>query len=205
MIFADKRFSRQDKRSRLPKWIQEHLTDNYCNLSTEESMQMARKWLKQMAQPFSREDQLGISLLTLAQLEAIEQKKAVKQAKEKEIDNKNNGNKIEEEEEENEAPVGEAEDVAEDVAEDIADNVADNEAEGGAEYIPDNKAVDEVLEEYGEDAAEEDGADYEEEYEEEDGADYDGNGLDGEEDDDDDDIDEGIDLDQEHDVVEMEI
>lgn len=44
MIFADKRFSRQDKRSKLPKWIQEHLTDNYCNLSTEEAMQVM--WIK---------------------------------------------------------------------------------------------------------------------------------------------------------------
>lgn len=75
MIFADKRFSRQDKRSRLPKWIQEHLTDNYCNLSTEEAMQTARRWLRQMAQPFSREDQLGVSLLTLQQLEALEREK----------------------------------------------------------------------------------------------------------------------------------
>lgn len=81
MIFADKRFSRQDKRSRLPKWIQEHLTDSYCNLSTEEAMQTARRWLRQMAQPFSREDQLGISLLTLAQLEALEREKAREQKK----------------------------------------------------------------------------------------------------------------------------
>lgn len=81
MIFADKRFSRQDKRSRLPKWIQEHLTDNYCNLSTEEAMQTARRWLRQMAQPFSREDQLGVSLLTLAQLETLEREKAREQKK----------------------------------------------------------------------------------------------------------------------------
>lgn len=75
MIFADKRFARQDKRSRLPKWIQEHLTDNNVNLSTEEAMQTARRWLRQMAQPFSREDQLGVSLLTLQQLEALEREK----------------------------------------------------------------------------------------------------------------------------------
>lgn len=75
MIFADKRFSRQDKRSKLPKWIQEHLQDNYCSLSTEESMQIARRWLRHMAQPFTREDQLGVSLLTLQQLEKIEKDK----------------------------------------------------------------------------------------------------------------------------------
>ena len=40
MIFADKRFARQDKRSKLPRWIQEYLTDNYVNLSTEEAMQV---------------------------------------------------------------------------------------------------------------------------------------------------------------------
>lgn len=40
MIFADKRFGRQDKRGKLPKWIQEHLTDNLTNLSTEEAMQV---------------------------------------------------------------------------------------------------------------------------------------------------------------------
>ncbi|KAH8369859.1 hypothetical protein KR093_001281, partial [Drosophila rubida] len=80
MIFADKRFSRQDKRSRLPKWIQEHLVESFCNLSTEEAVQLARRWLRRMAQPFSREDQLGISLLTLAQLENMEQEKLERQA-----------------------------------------------------------------------------------------------------------------------------
>ena len=80
MIFADKRFSRNDKRSKLPKWIQEHLSDNYCNLSTEEAMHIARRWLKLMAQPFTREDQLGVSLLTLHQLESAEKGKLEKQA-----------------------------------------------------------------------------------------------------------------------------
>lgn len=68
MIFADKRFGRTDKKGKLPKWIQEHMRDSMSNLSTEESMQIAKKWLRQMAQPFTREDQLGISLLTKEQL-----------------------------------------------------------------------------------------------------------------------------------------
>lgn len=72
MIFADKRFSRADKRNKLPKWIQEHLKDSLCNLSTEEAVQIAKRWLRQMAQPFSREDQLGVSLLTLEQLQTEE-------------------------------------------------------------------------------------------------------------------------------------
>ncbi|CAH1134222.1 unnamed protein product [Ceutorhynchus assimilis] len=80
MVFADKRFSRADKRSKLPKWIQEHLKDSLCNLSTEEGVQIAKRWLRQMAQPFTREDQLGVSLLTLEQLQNMEEKKLQEQA-----------------------------------------------------------------------------------------------------------------------------
>nr|CAG4641470.1 EOG090X01B4 [Eurycercus lamellatus] len=79
MILADKRFSRADKRSKLPKWIQEHLKDTLCNLSTEECVQIAKRWLRQMAQPFTREDQLGISLLTLEQLQSEEMQKKIQQ------------------------------------------------------------------------------------------------------------------------------
>ncbi|CAN8032100.1 unnamed protein product [Ixodes persulcatus] len=75
MIFADKRFARWDKRSKLPRWIQEYLKDSLCNLSIEEAMQVVRRFLKQMAQPFTREDQLGISLLTAEQLESQDTKK----------------------------------------------------------------------------------------------------------------------------------
>ncbi|XP_033210261.1 general transcription and DNA repair factor IIH helicase subunit XPD [Belonocnema kinseyi] len=80
MVFADKRFSRADKRSKLPKWIQEHLTDNLCDLSTQEAIQISKRWLRQMAQPFTREDQLGLSLLTREQLEKEETSKIEKKA-----------------------------------------------------------------------------------------------------------------------------
>lgn len=76
MIFADKRFAKKDKRSKLPRWIQDYLSDDNCNLSTEEAMQIARRWLRQMAQPLTQKEQLGISLLTLEQLEKLAEKKA---------------------------------------------------------------------------------------------------------------------------------
>ena len=79
MIFADKRFARNDKKGKLPKWIQEHLRDSMCNLSTEESIQISRKWLRQMAQPFTREDQLGVSLLNIEQLETEEMQKRIQE------------------------------------------------------------------------------------------------------------------------------
>ena len=50
-----------------------------CNLSTEEAVQISRKWLRQMAQPFTREDQLGISLLTYEQLQTEEMQEKIQQ------------------------------------------------------------------------------------------------------------------------------
>uniref|UniRef100_A0A915KGH4 Uncharacterized protein n=1 Tax=Romanomermis culicivorax TaxID=13658 RepID=A0A915KGH4_ROMCU len=38
------------------------------DMSIEECVQLARKWLRQMAQPFTKEDQLGVSLLNYDQL-----------------------------------------------------------------------------------------------------------------------------------------
>ena len=63
MCFADKRFAKADKRSKLPKWIRDYLLDSDCNLSIEEAVSKARRWLKQMAQPLTQKEQLGVSLL----------------------------------------------------------------------------------------------------------------------------------------------
>lgn len=63
MVFADKRFARHDKRSKLPKWIQTYLTDNMCNLTVDEAAQMAKRWLRYIAQPDPLENQMGVSLL----------------------------------------------------------------------------------------------------------------------------------------------
>ncbi|XP_002126055.2 general transcription and DNA repair factor IIH helicase subunit XPD-like [Ciona intestinalis] len=70
MVFADKRFARSDKKGKLPRWIQEHLSDGVCNLSTDEAVHITKRFLRIMAQPFSQEDQLGLSLLTREQLES---------------------------------------------------------------------------------------------------------------------------------------
>ena len=47
------RFARGDKKTKLPRWIFEHLKDSMCNLSTEEAVQMSKRFLRNMAQPFS--------------------------------------------------------------------------------------------------------------------------------------------------------
>jgi len=54
-----------DKRSKLPKWIQQGFTEATLNLSTDQAVQLAKNFLRQMAQPFSQADQIGHSLWTL--------------------------------------------------------------------------------------------------------------------------------------------
>ncbi|CAG12711.1 unnamed protein product, partial [Tetraodon nigroviridis] len=79
MIFADKRYARMDKRGKLPRWIQEHISDGSLNLTLDEAVQLSKHFLRQMAQPFRQEDQLGLSLLTLEQLESEEMLQKISQ------------------------------------------------------------------------------------------------------------------------------
>uniref|UniRef100_A0A2K5P3P9 General transcription and DNA repair factor IIH helicase subunit XPD n=1 Tax=Cercocebus atys TaxID=9531 RepID=A0A2K5P3P9_CERAT len=53
-------------------FLQEHLTDANLNLTVDEGVQVAKYFLRQMAQPFHREDQFFFSLLSLEQLESEE-------------------------------------------------------------------------------------------------------------------------------------
>ncbi|KAJ1722329.1 TFIIH/NER complex ATP-dependent 5'-3' DNA helicase subunit [Coemansia erecta] len=62
MILADKRYSRADKRSKLPRWIGTCLTETSLNLSTDMAISLVRKFLKVMAQPFDMQSQLGVSM-----------------------------------------------------------------------------------------------------------------------------------------------
>ncbi|PVU96684.1 hypothetical protein BB559_002304 [Furculomyces boomerangus] len=62
MIFADKRYGRIDKRSKLPQWINQHITEATSNLSTDMAVSTSKLFLKTMAQPFDFDLQLGNSL-----------------------------------------------------------------------------------------------------------------------------------------------
>ncbi|KAJ3256386.1 DNA-dependent ATPase of the nucleotide excision repair factor 4 complex [Boothiomyces macroporosus] len=61
MVFADKRFARQDKRTKLPKWIVSQMDDAGNNLSTDMAVSMGKKFFKDMAQPVAG-NPMGISL-----------------------------------------------------------------------------------------------------------------------------------------------
>lgn len=64
MIFADSRYSRHDKRSKLPKWILQFLGEAYLNLSTDMAIQHVKQFLRQMGQPIDQEALRSV-LLTL--------------------------------------------------------------------------------------------------------------------------------------------
>ncbi|KAI8926822.1 hypothetical protein BC831DRAFT_455121 [Entophlyctis helioformis] len=74
MVFADKRFARQDKRSKLPKWILSGVTEAGVNLSTDMAVTMAKKFLRTMAQPADTNAQLGVSLWDQQSIEKMNQR-----------------------------------------------------------------------------------------------------------------------------------
>ena len=71
MIFADKRYQRHDKRSKLPGWITQHLKDSQQNLSTDMAAHMAQEFLRQMAQPVDHSAAAGSTLLSEQMLQAM--------------------------------------------------------------------------------------------------------------------------------------
>ena len=64
LIFADRRFGKSDKRTKLPRWIQEHIVSGSYNMSIEEGVAKIRRWFPYMGQPMKKEDQLGVSLVS---------------------------------------------------------------------------------------------------------------------------------------------
>ncbi|KAI0492400.1 hypothetical protein KFK09_026671 [Dendrobium nobile] len=54
VFFSIARYSRHDKRSKLPSWILSHLRDAHLNLSTDMALHIAREFLRRMAQPYDK-------------------------------------------------------------------------------------------------------------------------------------------------------
>ncbi|KAI4196796.1 MAG: hypothetical protein LQ348_002239 [Seirophora lacunosa] len=77
MVLADRRFAK--KRSQLPKWINQAISDEMVDVSTESAVVSGKRFMRVMAQPFSREDQDGISTWSSADLarhkERVEEEK----------------------------------------------------------------------------------------------------------------------------------
>ncbi|GJE95143.1 DNA repair helicase [Phanerochaete sordida] len=78
MVFADKRFARADKRAKLPRWINQYITETASNLSTDMAITLSKLFMRTISQN-PNENQTGISLWTL---ENVQQH----QAKQKELE-----------------------------------------------------------------------------------------------------------------------
>ena len=62
MIFADNRFARMDKRSKLPKWILANMNDANIAVSTDMAIVQAKRFLREMAQPYDLYKNVGSTL-----------------------------------------------------------------------------------------------------------------------------------------------
>ncbi|TFK76448.1 DNA repair helicase [Pluteus cervinus] len=76
MVFADKRFARADKRAKLPRWINQYITETASNLSTDMAITLSKLFMRSISQN-PNENQTGISLWTL---EDIEKAQAIQRA-----------------------------------------------------------------------------------------------------------------------------
>lgn len=68
MVLADRRF--KNKKGQLPKWIAQALYDSDTNMSTDMALASAKKFLRNLSQPSNPQDQEGVSVWNLEQLEA---------------------------------------------------------------------------------------------------------------------------------------
>lgn len=67
------RFARADKRSKLPRWINQYITEAASNLSTDMALVMSKLFMRTISQN-PNENQTGISLWTLEDVKAHQEK-----------------------------------------------------------------------------------------------------------------------------------
>lgn len=81
MVFADKRYARKDKISKLPQWIQDEIEKKNTAISTDIAVQMAKSFFKDMGQPFDFPEGLLYDKKKLDDLNQKSKEPEVKEAK----------------------------------------------------------------------------------------------------------------------------
>ena len=76
-LCTPQRFARADKRAKLPRWINQYITETASNLSTDMALTLSKQFMRMISQN-PNENQTGISLWTLEDIERA-------QAKQKEL------------------------------------------------------------------------------------------------------------------------
>jgi Predicted signal transduction protein containing sensor and EAL domains len=67
------RFARADKRAKLPRWINQYITETASNLSTDMALTLSKLFMRTISQN-PNENQTGISLWTLEDVEKAQAK-----------------------------------------------------------------------------------------------------------------------------------
>jgi len=75
MVFGDMRYARSDKRTKLPQWVQQAMRPAHLALTPELAASVTARFLREMSQPMDEAAAVGVSLLTLEHLEALEAKR----------------------------------------------------------------------------------------------------------------------------------
>ena len=70
---ALQRFARADKRAKLPRWINQYITETASNLSTDMALTLSKQFMRMISQN-PNENQTGISLWTLEDIERAQAK-----------------------------------------------------------------------------------------------------------------------------------
>jgi DNA excision repair protein ERCC-2 len=76
MIFADQRYARADKRSKIPDWIQAYIEPGHLVMATDTAVNAARSFLLQMSQPYKEVSGAGASVLTPEALQDLQERQA---------------------------------------------------------------------------------------------------------------------------------
>ncbi|KAL0583013.1 hypothetical protein ABG067_007073 [Albugo candida] len=63
ILFADSRYNRADKRSKLPPWIKQFMVESHLNLSVDMAVHLAKRYLALMAQPVDEKTNVNSILL----------------------------------------------------------------------------------------------------------------------------------------------
>ena len=84
MKCSSQRFARADKRAKLPRWINQYITETASNLSTDMAVTLSKLFMRTISQN-PNENQTGISLWTLEDvIKAQEKQKALSMQTEQE-------------------------------------------------------------------------------------------------------------------------
>merc|ERR1712083_624360 len=76
MIFADQRYARQDKRSKIPDWIQSELEPGHVVMATDACVRAAKTFLLRMSQPYEIRRSWGAPVMTPEELSELQAREA---------------------------------------------------------------------------------------------------------------------------------